>query len=78
MSEQPPKSTTLHLAGLAVAVLLAAACYGVYVYVPVLVRGTFLQRIENIVVFLGVVALLTVAERVWVRVTARIHRHPPA
>lgn len=78
MAEEPPKSIALHLAGLALAVLLAAACYGVYVYVPVLVRGTLLQRIENIMIFLGVIALLTVAERIWVLVATRIHRSPPA
>lgn len=77
MAGTAPKSTGMHLAGLALSILLAAACVGVYVFAPVLVRGTFLQRIENIIVILGIFALLTVAERLWVLVTARFHGHPP-
>ena len=77
MTKAGSKSITLHLSGLALAVVLGAACLGVYVYAPALVRGTFFQRIENIVIFASIVALLTAAERLWVLVTARFQRHPP-
>lgn len=76
MAGSAPKPVTLHLAGIAMAVLLTVACYGLYVHVPGLVRGTFLQRIEYIVIFLGILALLTLAERLWVLVTAWLHPGP--
>jgi hypothetical protein len=77
MTQAAPKSIVLHLAGLALAILLAAACWGVYAYTPDLVRGTFFQRIENIVMFAAVVALLTLAERIWIIATSGFHAHPP-
>jgi hypothetical protein len=74
MAAGPQGGVWRRLAGLVFAGVLAAASYGLYLYVPVWLRGTFLQGLGNLVTFLAVVALLSLSERAWVHVQHWLHR----
>lgn len=74
MAGGPKRAVGWHVAGLVLAGILGAASYGLYLYVPVWVRGTFLQGLGNLVTFLAVIALLSLSERLWVRAQHRLHR----
>jgi hypothetical protein len=63
-----------HLVGLAFAAGLCAACYGLYLYVPLWLRGTPLQGLGNLATFLGVIVLLGLSERLWVRFRGWLQR----
>jgi hypothetical protein len=77
MSSGGHPSAARHLAGLGLALALGLGCLGLDLTVPILIQGTVLQRAENLVIFLSIVALLSLAERIWVLVTARLNRPPP-
>ncbi len=77
MAKDTKSPLGLHLFGLVLAGLLGWACYGLYLYVPGWIRETFLQSFGNLVTFVAAIALLTLAERIWVAVSDRLHLHPP-
>jgi hypothetical protein len=66
-----------HLAGLLMAAVLGLACYALYLYVPIWIRGTFLQGLGNLVTFLAVIVLLSLAERLWGALQRLFHGDPP-
>jgi hypothetical protein len=71
MTQENTTSRGWHLVGLGLAGVLCVACYGLYLYVPVWLRGTPLQGLGNLVTFLGVIALLSLSERIWTRIRNR-------
>lgn len=71
MAEAGKTSPLRHLAGIALAVLLGFASYGLYLYVPSWLRGTAFQGLGNLVTFVAVIIALSVAERVWTYMTKR-------
>lgn len=60
-----------HLAGLLLAGASGAACYALYLYVPLWIRGTLLQSLGNLATFVAVIAVLSLAERIWTFLTHR-------
>lgn len=64
-----------HLGGLLLAATSGAACYGLYLYVPLWIRGTLLQSLGNLATFVAIIALLSLAELFWTFLT---HRPPQA
>lgn len=59
-----------HMGGLLLAAAAGAGCYGLYLYVPLWIRGTLLQSLGNLATFAAVVALLSLAERIWTALTS--------
>ncbi len=68
MAQEPAASRAWHLAGIVLAAGLCGASYGLYAYVPLWLRGTVFQGLGGLVTFLCVIALLSVAERLWARI----------
>ncbi len=67
----PGETRLRHLGGLALVLALLALCWGLWVWVPVWVRGTFAQDLGLLVTFLGWIALLTAADRLWTALTGQ-------
>jgi hypothetical protein len=65
-----------HLAGLALALLLAVAAYQIWMYVPRLIGGTLLQDLGLAVTFTAIVALLSLGELLWVSLSAWLSPKP--
>lgn len=76
MADSLQISAARHVIGVVLAVLLGVVCYGLYLYVPVWIRGTVLQSFGNLVIFVVIIAVLSLSERFWVYVTLRLK--PPA
>jgi hypothetical protein len=74
MAQEPTASRAWHLGGLLLAAGLCAACGGLYLYIPLWLRGTPLQGLGNLVTFLSVIASLSLAERLWAHLRAGLHK----
>lgn len=59
----------LHIGGLVFALLLMAACWTLWLWIPEWVRGTAAQELRLLTVFLGWVTLLTAGDWLWRRLT---------
>lgn len=77
MSQEARSAVVWHLTGLVFAGLLALACYGLYLYLPGWIRGTFLRGYANLVTFVAVIGLLSAAERGWVHLQSLTRPSPP-
>jgi len=76
MAGDPVVSRLLrHGAGLVLAGLLGSACYGIYLYLPRLVRGTIVQDLTNLLTFLAIIAVLTLADLLWGMIDRRLGQH---
>jgi len=77
MADDPTLPRTLHVAGLAMAAVLAGACFALWVYVPTWLSPIRLQSFGPLAAFGAGVALLSLAEWVWRLMIARVTKTAP-
>lgn len=60
-----------HLGGLALTLVLLGICWGLWSQVPVWVRGTAVQDLSLLIIFLAWIGVLTAADGLWRWLSAR-------